>query len=64
MSERSRSDSRPSAGDHFEREIVAAEIGKRACLDHQARFSSSVGRSAVRVARSTASARSGLWFIR
>jgi hypothetical protein len=51
------------AGDHLEREIVAADVGQRAGLDHQPRHANFVA-EAVRVARSTACALSGLWFIR
>jgi hypothetical protein len=43
MSERSRSDSRPSTGDHLEREIMAADVGQRARLDHQPRHADLVG---------------------
>ncbi len=52
------------AGDHLEREIMAADVGQRAASIISRGTRISLERSAVRVARSTACALSGLWFIR
>ena len=65
MSERSRIDlAALEIGDHFEREIVAADVGQRARLDQQALVAHLVGEVGGAGRAQHRQRRSGLWFIR